>query len=402
MAVCLPTGSIFDVNVKTVLFALFAISFVLFIVDQIEEWPTLSEQLFLGIFVMCLCFWAIIGLLRGESKIIEVLLQLKDISSTILLAWFCVFFLRRHLLTPESVIRSVVYAASMVGLFKVGLILSLVVWHMNPVQMIESVFGEASLVSGDIGLGLTRLGFSSDIVGGFAIFAILCPSVSGVRLRPRYVAPLMLMLVISGLLSYARYIWFIDLFAIVAALVIERRFKLLLFSLLTMGVLGGVFYETLTPLFVARFSSEQTSDSDLTRIEQSKALMDEVKARPMLGKGIGQHTQESIRSEQNRYSYELQWMALLMQIGIVGVTAILILVVAAARDLWAIRGATKIWLAALYLLWLAGSWTNPYLTSSFAGATFGMFMAMFYRMRMISAESGLTAGGATSLPSIAR
>jgi hypothetical protein len=80
-------------------------------------------------------------------------------------------------------------------------------------------------------------------------------------------------------------------------------------------------------------------------------------------------------------------MSLLMQLGLVGVGAILVLFVAAARDLLAVRGPAKFWLAALYLLWLLGSWTNPYLISSFAGATFGMFLAMFYRMRMIAEEN---------------
>ncbi len=228
----------------------------------------------------------------------------------------------------------------------------------DPVQTIESVFGEASLVSGDIGLGLTRLEFSSDIVGAFSLFAILCPSVSGVRARRHIVAAMVLLLVISGLISYSRYIWFVDLFAVVAALLIERRFKLLLLSTLAVAALAGVFYEEVGPLFTARFSSTQVTDSDLTRVEQSKSLLQEIEGHPLLGKGMGHHAQV-IRSEQNRYSYELQWMSLLMQTGILGVAVILCLIFATARDLIAVRGPVQLWLAALYLLWLLGSWTQP-------------------------------------------
>ncbi len=384
---------------KAVLFIVYTISFAFFIATNSREWPTLSEQIFLGIFLACLCFWGILGLLNGESETKQVFLQLKDISSTVLIAWFCVFFVRRKLLEPESVVRSVVFAAAVVGVIKVALVLAIFAFKVNPVLLIESTFGEGSLVSGDIGLGLTRLGFSSDIVGGFALFVVLCPSVSGVRLRRSYIALCVVALLASGLMSYARYIWFIYLFALVAACVIERRFKLLLFSFLAVAVLALAGYDVVAPMVSSRFSSEQTSDSDLTRIEQSKALLDEIEARPILGKGIGQHAHQLIRSEQNLYSYELQWMSLMMQTGAVGIAAILLLVVAAARDLLAVRYRARPWLAALFIFWLLGSWTNPYLMSSFAGATFGMFMSIFYRMRVIVEETGLPDIGSEPLPS---
>jgi O-Antigen ligase len=388
-AVCLPTGSIFGLNVKVALFLVYGASFAWFITLNSSQWPTLSEQVFLGIFTSCLCFWAILAICYGESDTKQIFLEMKDMASTVLIAWFCYFFLRRRLLRPESVIRSVIYAAVTVGFLKLALILGVLLLRLSPVDLIESAFGEGSLVSGEIGLGLTRLGFSSDIVGAFALFAILCPSVSGVRLRREFVALGVLMLLASGLLAYSRYVWFTDLFAIVAALVIERRLKALLFSALALGILAVVFFDVVGPLFTARFSSEQVSDSDQIRGEQSQALWDEIEARPVLGKGIGQHALAVIRNEQNRYSYELQWMSLLMQTGIVGVGAILLLIVAAARDLLAVRGPVKFWLAALYMLWVFGSWTNPYLISSFAGVTFGMFLAMFYRMRMVTEQSGL-------------
>ena len=383
MAVCLPTGSILGVNVKAILFVVCVASFLAFIWGNIGAWPRISEQIFLVAFVGCLCLRAIIGLYTDEGEVKEVFLQTKDIASTVLIAWFCVFFIRRRVLRPESIVKSVAYGAAVVGLLKIGLILSLLLVRANPVQTIESVFGEASLVTGNIGLGLTRLEFSSDIVGAFALFASLCPSVSGVRPRRPVVAAMVLLLVVSGLLSYSRYIWFADLFAIVAALVIERRFKLLLLSTLTLAAFAGVFYEEVGPLFIARFSSTQVSDSDLTRVEQSKSLLEEIEDRPLFGKGFGQHAQV-IRSEQNRYSYELQWMSLFMQTGLIGVVTILCLIFATARDLLAVRGPVQFWLAALYILWLLGSWTNPYLTSSFAGATFGMFIALFYRVRLVA------------------
>jgi hypothetical protein len=384
-AVCLPTGSIFGLNIKTVLFVFYILSFAWFVATHSAQWPTLSEQAFLGGFVLSLAFWALIAIYHGEDDTKQIFLELKDMATTVLIAWFCYFFLRRKLVRAESVITSIIYAAVTVGVIKLALIFAVLLFRISPIDLIESVFGEGSLTSGEIGLGLTRLGFSSDIVGAFALFAVLCPSVSGVRLRRGMMTLSILMLLTSGLISYSRYLWFVDLFAIVAALVIERRVKALLFSAVAVAILVFASFEVVGPLLIQRFSSDQVSDSDQTRIEQSKALWDEIEAQPVFGKGIGQHALV-IRSEQNRYSYELQWMALLMQTGIVGIIAILILIAAAARDLLAVRGSVKYWLAGLYLLWLLGSWTNPYLISSFAGAAFGMFMAMFYRMRMLNED----------------
>jgi hypothetical protein len=392
VAVCLPTGTIFNLNVKIVLFLVCAVAFLSFLLFNSHDWPTSAELIFFFVFCLSLCLWCMIAILNGQSDTTQLLLQVKDLGSTVLIAWLCAFFVRRGLLSPESVVLTVIYSVVTLGLVKIGLIVGLFTLHINPTQMIESIFGEASLVSGDIAFGLVRMGFSSDIVGSFAIFAILCPTVSGVRFRRGYAALLITVLLISGLISYGRYIWFMDLFAIMAALSIERRFKLLVLAVIATGLAGVASYDVLRPLVEARFSSDQTTDSDLTRIEQSKALISEIKARPLFGKGLGTHARGVIRSEQTQYSYELQWMSLLMQLGIVGIVGVAVLVIAAAHDLLAARYPARLWLAALFIFWLLGSWTNPYITSSFAGATFGMFMAIFYRMRML-AESGAHAGG---------
>jgi len=70
-----------------------------------------------------------------------------------------------------------------------------------------------------------------------------------------------------------------------------------------------------------------------------------------------------------------------MQFGFLGICGIMVLIAASARDLLRARHPAKPWLMALFALWLLSGWTNPHLTSSFAGATFGMFMALFYSIR---------------------
>jgi hypothetical protein len=382
IAVLLPTGSIFGLNIKILLFVVFVVAFAFHLAHSSTR-LTHAEVLGLGLFCVSLCLWALIAIINAQAETSQMLLQLKDLVSTVVIAWVCVFFVGRRILRPERIVEAVAYGVAALSLMKLAVIAAVFIYHINPVESLESVFGEGALVGGEISLGLTRLQFSSDITGSFALFAVLCPTVSGLRFRwlPRIV--LVVLFLISGLLAYSRYIWLLDGIAFIAAMSIERKFRSLATVALTIVLLIPVSYESLQVFVGERFTSDETSDSDLARVEQSRALLGDIQTRPLFGKGLGTHATAVIRSEQNRYSYELQWLALFMQFGAVGIAGILFLVRSSARDLIAAQHRGKYWTALLFAMWLLSGWTNPYLTSSFAGATFGMFMAMFYRMRRV-------------------
>jgi hypothetical protein len=382
IAVCLPSGSIFGVNVKVPVFALLCLSLLLYLATHSSNWLTSSDFVALASVGAALCCWGLIAIFRGESETLQIFLQLKDIASTVILAWFCLFFVRQKLLRPEQVIAPIVCGIVALAFLKLALIAVTVGAKVSPIDILSNVFGEDSLVGGSMAFGLTRIEFSSDILGAFVLFVVLCPTVSGIRMRRVPVTIVTGILLASALLAYARYIWFLDGFAIVAALIVEHRIKLLFLALLTLVPLASVYYEALQPLVEARFFSDQVSDSDLIRVEQSKALLDEIKLQPLIGKGLGTHANGVIRNSANRYSYELQWLSLLMQFGAIGVLGILTLIFVSAQDLLKTHHPAKPWLILLFALWLLSGWTNPHLTSSFAGATFGMFMVLFYKMRI--------------------
>lgn len=381
IAVCLPTGSIFGLNVKIPAFGLFSLALALYIVTRSSKWITTDEFIFLALFTGALAFWGLVAIFRGQSQTSQVFLQLKDIGSTVILAWLCLFFLRRNLLRPEDVIKPIVYGIVALAVMKIALIAVTLVLKIDPIQLLGNVFGDDALVGGSIAFGLSRIEFSSDILGSFVLFALLCPSVSGVRFRRITIAFFALVLLASGLLAFARYIWFLEAFAIVAATIIEGRFKLLVLGAFAMIGVAYFYYQELQPVFEERFFSDQVSDSDLIRMEQSKALVSAIETRPFLGKGLGAHVNAVIRNSEDQYSYELQWLSLTMQFGFAGLVAILLMIFASARDLLASHHPAKFWLLALFILWLFSGWTNPHLTSSFAGATFGMFMAFFFKLR---------------------
>jgi hypothetical protein len=381
LVVSLPTGSIMGVNVKFIVFGMFACSFLLYALTSRNIFAQ-SDVLLLTAVLTALSFWSLIGILNGESETKQIFYQLRDLASAILIAWLCIFAVRRRLIRAERLILVIVAGMFAVATLKVALVASSFFLDISPVQAIEYVFGEGSTVGGAIEFNLVRLSFSADILGAVAIFAVLAPSVSGVKLgRAAKFAVCLTIVLGCGFLAYSRYLWFFYIASVFLALIVERSWKTMAAILVSAVILCIPLYDAVSTIITARFLSEGTEISDSGRVEQANALLDEIEIRPVLGKGVGAHTNAHISNGIYLYGYEMQWLAFLMQFGVLGELGILLLVALSTRDLLKAKHRAKVWILLLFALWLLASWTNPYLTSSFAGAVFGLFMAMFYRMR---------------------
>jgi hypothetical protein len=387
LAVCLPGGSILGLNLKLISDGLFLLAFAMYLVTSGPFFSN-AEIIFITAVAASLCFWSLVGVWNGQTDAGQILSELRQIASAISVAWLSIFAVRRRLVTAERLITAIIYGIFCVSAVKVALVASSFFANLDPIQVVRSFFGEETRAEPII-LGLIRLDFAADIVGAFALFALLAPSVSGVRFS-RTSKPLICVVVLlgSGFLTYARAIWFIYFVSIFVAMIVERSWKAMAVTVLAVLVLGVTYYDVFSTVFEARFVTEAES-SDVGRVEQARDLMAEIKTRPILGKGMGAHFSTDSRTSTEKYSYELQWLAFLMQFGIVGVIGILLLVAASTRDLVLAKHPAKPWMFLLFALWLLESSTNPHMTSSYAGATFGLFMAMFYRMRNTNLRSEL-------------
>jgi O-antigen ligase len=69
------------------------------------------------------------------------------------------------------------------------------------------------------------------------------------------------------------------------------------------------------------FSASNTSDSAVGRVEQYYALLDGWRDSPIVGKGLGASAHQSIRSQQMPWAYELFYVDMLFQTGILGFAA---------------------------------------------------------------------------------
>jgi hypothetical protein len=387
VVVSLPTGSILGLNVKVVVFGGFLAAFTLYLISTRDELSR-GEVTFFSVVGGFLCFWSLIGALNGQANSGQIFYQLREVTSAILIAWLSIFLIRRGLFRPENLITAVIYGILFLSAAKLALVVATIVSNIDAIEATRSVFGQESLVAGNMAFGLFRMEFSADILGAFALFGLLARSVSGIRFGRVLTSVIFVVVLGSGFIAYSRYIWFIYLVSICTAIIVERSWKMLSVMVLAALLIGASSYDVISTVVQMRFQSDETDSSDIGRVEQARALINEIKARPILGKGMGAHANTYTSSDTHLYAYELQWLAFLMQFGLVGGMGILLLVAASARDLMAAKHPAKTWIFLLFLVWLLASWTNPYLTSSFAGATFGLFMAMFYRLRNITPNTG--------------
>jgi hypothetical protein len=381
LAVFLPAGSVFGLpNIKVLALGLFLVFLIVYAFAN-HDGPSPADVVFLLLVSSCIILWSLVGVFNGQGNSSEIFSQAKDITSTILLAWASYFVIRKNIVRPETVIRAVIYGCFALSAMKLAVIAAALSHDVDVAEKVQAAFGEFSFVSGPLVPGLFRLDFPSDILQPFALFALLAPKVSGIRFGRIWTLVMLLAMLPSGFFAFSRYTWGVYVVAVLAALIVQRNWKVLVVTVVAALAFYGAYRDVFSVVFESRFLSEGTEISDYGRIEQAKAMIDEVERRPILGKGMGSHTTVVSTFGSHSYAYEIQWLALLMQFGVVGLAAILLLIWASMRDLIAARHFAKLWLCLLYLLWLLASFTNSHLTSSFAGAAFALFMAMFYKVR---------------------
>ena len=320
----------------------------------------------------------------------QVLYKLRDLVSTVVIAWLSIFCVRRGIVGAEKLVMIVIYGAFTVSITKLAIAIGSLYFGVSPVDVTLSIFQGAPIISGPMPLGLQRMEFTPDILNSFALFALLAPRLSGAKIGKLMSAVITIAILMSALLAFSRYIWFSHLAAIATALILRRSWRILVVTCVAALVLGIGFYDFFSDAFESRFLSVNAEKSDSARVEQFRVLSEEFESHPIFGKGMGAHAAGLLRDDRDEhlYVYELEWLAFLMQFGIVGMIGIILLIGLSCGDLIMSNHPAAPYLWVIFLVWLCSAFTNPYLTSSYAGGAFGLFMAMFYRMRNIPEAGG--------------
>jgi O-Antigen ligase len=269
----------------------------------------------------------------------------------------------RTLEIEEGKLDNLIFYIAFLAMILKSVILVLVLGGWYSLEEVQKFVGFET-VSDFIGLGLQRLQFPSDIV---ILFLLSC-YVGGKNKAKDTIFLLSVTVVV--VLSFSRFLFVGYLLCLILRYVWIRKIDLISwFSLGVILLLSAVFLANL----VERFSGEGTSASDSSRVEQIGYLKGVISEYPFLGTGIGSSVGGYKRSETMPFSYEVEWYAMTMQFGYLGITWFglnLIVVLFTSVD-----GKRNVFFfTAVLLIWIASGFTNPYVTS--LGSAFGFSILM--------------------------
>ena len=102
--------------------------------------------------------------------------------------------------------------------------------------------------------------------------------------------------------------------------------RLFFFFFLVFFVLAAVFVfdKEILEFFQSIFANDRTQTSNFERISQYNDLMEGIAAAPFVGCGVGAYILNNIRNDTNYWEYELQLLAFVLQLGILGFLAVVV------------------------------------------------------------------------------
>jgi hypothetical protein len=383
-SVVLPSGSVVGINVKV---ALFLAAVAMLVLDSIAH-PHRSFGRLPHLAAASLMLFAVLGgflvaLVRGSTSLGFAVDALQGLVATIGVAFVIVIAASRGTVTWRAVLRSFLFGAFTYSVVKLALVAAIavgVVTFAGVRAFFLDVF-DYSFVSMLIIPGLVRAQFINDVTLPMALaILVLFREPHELRLRPSLRNVMTAVFLAAIVLAFSR--WLFLLTAIVAALWFVlyalRRARTLALTLLVglVGVVGAFVVldgPALAQALLERFDSPAVEASDALRREQVAAMLDEIARNPLLGKGVGAYAPDAIQSVRQPYSYEVQWLAILLQLGVVGTTLLAVPLVALVGS--ALRAPDRrraLVVLAVTVLWLASGFTNPYLISSTSGVVFGV------------------------------
>ncbi len=319
--------------------------------------------------VSFLLIWLFFGAVENDVQAFD---QFKLFMITLLFGIFSLYIVSEQLVEAKTIIKSMIYINFSASLLKILVFFLSFIGFLKLKEFLK-VLGIRYMTM-DITDSINRLQTSVDIITPFLIFFVL-------QLKlPRWFRYLFCAVsLLSVAISFSRLLIFIALLSIVLhVLTLKGRqfLKVLGVSLLFVCVspsFTGV--NLINTLVQKRFYSKGNTYSDNDRVTQYEALMEAYDESPFIGNGMGSSTKYYYRDKNQLHSYEVQWVAFLMQFGFVGLMILLVPVIYIGKEILAFE-RSRIALFVLYLFWLGAGFTNPFLISLTSGIVYTSFLLM--------------------------
>jgi hypothetical protein len=375
----LPSGSIFGINVKQPLFLLAWLT----VLSRPARFRFTKQVACNALALAAVLFsWVVLAFFTGRSEGLLPLMQFEDIVVTAATAFLVIEYIRDSQ-RCERFIRLVIYCVGLTAAVKAasfayalasGSSVSVVV------NALSDVFGVnlATLENGNVG---ARFQFVSDSVIPVALYGLLSRK-NRFGISSAASSLLVALLSFSAVVTFSRFLWAFSAVGLMLGIATSRvdRMKVVYFAFVGLAV--AYLWNELVLLYELRTSAVQVDFSDGLRHEQQVALYKFVMDAPVFGHGLGTFTAEIVRHPVLFYSYELQLVALVGQVGIVGTAFLMASIAYYYRGIFDHRRPVMHSMCVLLLIvvWISSGFTNPYLSTSSAGLVFGLLYALAPRI----------------------
>ncbi|MBL4373336.1 hypothetical protein [Klebsiella pneumoniae] len=368
VCVILPTGSVFDINLKVLLLAL------LLVLSVFSRRGISAVKLFIGMFApLSIILLFIIVTLLNAKYTPETLSQARDILVFFImsmLAYAIVDKDRQYELITKLIVNCLIF----LGVFKFLIFAYSVASGVSVstvVKGISAFFNTSLMTMSNEDVVISRINFMSDYILPVAIYLKTKEFVSK---KTGFIGSvIVLVLLYSIMISMSRFLWMMGLISFMIAILgnITKKKSIYIILIATIGSVYLLSLQSVQDVIEFRISSKGVTESDSIRDYQKLAISKAFENAPILGNGLGYFVPNLIRSETARYSYELQIQALYMQVGIIGASSLLLIIVITL--LWQARVLSfreKLLFIILVSAWMSGGFFNPVIFSSTGGVAF--------------------------------
>ena len=369
ICIILPTGSVFDINVKFIF--LFLLVILSFFVDNGSGVIRCIKGMLIP--VLFLVLFLLISEI-SSTKNNEALLQTKDILTFFFMTTIAYSFIRKIDNTEEFISKVSTNNLVFLSALKILIFMYAQVTGISVTQImsiISDIFNTKLMTLDSDDIAISRISFMSDYVLPIAIY-ILTKEIVNSRIT-LFKTITLILLVLSIILSLSRFLWVIGATSIALALMheIKKSKSIFIVAIAVMLMLYALTLPSVQEAINFRFNSNDSDLSDLARQLQYNAIIDSIGKYPLLGQGLGYYLPTLIRSSAAKYSYELQIPALAMQVGLIGTLLFFSIIFSKLyKSALNLNLYDKCIYLILIILWLIGGFFNPVIISSSGGIAF--------------------------------
>lgn len=363
LLVLLPASSFLNIKIAFIFISM------LFFLGQILlkrkiKYSSYRFLIFQFVWFLFLLVWVFYSICHDAFDFYNHLRAFSGYVGCLIYFLFIVVSVKENVISTKDFFHVVIFGFFIYGVIKLCIILAPVFGLISVGELKETLFNYIGSVTYEYwrpDASIARISFGNDIVVPFMVALLLMNEHVSRFFNKYYLGVFYFLALVSGVFSFTRYIWILYIITFfIYFIFIKKMFKLgLVFAFLMILV---VLFLLQLPWF---YEIVSTRGGDVASLDmkslQTYELLSYWSKNIFIGNGIGSFVPSLIRSEYQTYIYEVQWAALLMQFGMVGVFFIVLCLSGILLLVLSGRAKNKLYVAFIYILWLLSGLTNPYL-----------------------------------------